>query len=448
VREAAIAVFRGVRRERTVPAHVYETAGTIILNVSATVLNFAGILLLSRLLGASGYGEYALAIAWASVLSIVAVLGLTPLVVRRVAEYHQARKLGLLRGLLRRTNEAVVLASVITMVAAGVVSWLIYRGQPELLYPIWIATLLVPLIALTSLRQAAMQGLGKVLLGRIPETLAAPALLILFAAVAWATLEHFTASWATVAQVAATFIAFCTGAVLLRRTLPAATSRTTTEYDMSSWRRSGVPLLLLNLVMAANQRLGTILLGALGTAAMAGVFNVAERATAFISFVMLAATYPLMPRVARLHASGDLTGLNRLVVLTARGVLLFALPTGLVLIVFGPQILHLFGEDFGGGATAIRILAIGEVANVLTGYGGLVLVMTGFEKDLTRCAALGAALNLGLSAVLIPSFDVPGAAVATATGVTFSNILMMWLAWRRLRIWTGVLPIGRLRPRT
>src|SRR4029079_15228941 len=114
----------------------------------------------------------------------------------------------------------------------------------------------------------------------------------------------------------------------------------------------------------------------------------------------------------------------------------------------GPEILRLFGEDFGGGASGIRILAIGEVANVVTGYGGLVLVMTGFESDLTRCAGLGAALNLGLSVSLIPRFGVPGAAVATATGVTFSNILMMWLAWRRLRIWTGIVPLGRLRPRT
>src|SRR4026208_396924 len=99
---------------------------------------------------------------------------------------------------------------------------------------------------------------------------------------------------------------------------------------MRAGRGGGLPLLMLNLVMAANQRLGTILLGALGTAAMAGVFNVAERATAVISFVILAATYPLMPRVARLFAAGDLRALNALVVRTARGVMLFAVPTGLV----------------------------------------------------------------------------------------------------------------------
>ena len=84
----------------------------------------------------------------------------------------------------------------------------------------------------------------------------------------------------------------------------------------------------------------------------------------------------------------------------------------------------------------MRILAIGEVVNVLTGFGGLVLVMTGHEGDLARSVAVGAALNLALSAVFIPLIDVEGAAIATATGLAVSNLVMTWLVWRRLRIWT------------
>ena len=61
---------------------------------------------------------------------------------------------------------------------------------------------------------------------------------------------------------------------------------------MSTWRRSGISLVLLNLVLAANAQVGTILLGALSGAADAGVFNVATRTTMFISFIALAATFP------------------------------------------------------------------------------------------------------------------------------------------------------------
>ena len=159
---------------------------------------------------------------------------------------------------------------------------------------------------------------------------------------------------------------------------------------------------------------------------------------------MLAATYPLMPVVARLYTTGDIERLQQLVVRAARGVLLFALPTGLVLVVFAPAILELFGSGFDDGATAVRILAIGELVNVLTGFGGVVLVMTGRERDLALCVGIGAALNLGLSAALIPLIGLDGAAIGTATGLACANLLMAWLAWRRVGVWAAVVGGGFL----
>ena len=416
-----------------------------MLNVGAVVLNLALVLLLSRLLGPSGYGAYASAFAWAFLLSFVAVLGLGPLVVRQVASYHSFESWGLLRGMLRRSNQSVALASTLTMVVAAGVGWLVYRSQPELLHAFWIALLLIPLIAFATLRQAALQGLGRVVLGRIPETIVAPVLFICLAAAAATSLDDdFTAGWAVAMQVLATACAFAFGAVLLRRHLPAQVRGAAREYDTASWRRSGVSLALLNVLIAANAQVGTILLGAMSSAADAGVFNVATRTTTFISFVTLAVSYPLMPLVARLYASGEIDRLQRIVVRTARGVLLFAWPAGLVLIVFGPSILGFFGSGFSEGATAVRILAIGEVANVVTGFGALVLLMSGRESDLVRCVGIGAVLNVGLTLALIPLLGVDGAAIGTATGVACSNVLMTWFAWRRLGVWTAVIGLGVL----
>jgi O-antigen/teichoic acid export membrane protein len=92
----------------------------------------------------------------------------------------------------------------------------------------------------------------------------------------------------------------------------------------------------------------------------------------------------------------------------------------------------------------VRILAIGELVNVLTGYGGLVLVMTGHEKDLARSVALGAVVNLGLTVLLIPIVGIDGAAIGTATGLVCSNLLMTWLAWRRIGVWAAVVGGGFL----
>jgi O-antigen/teichoic acid export membrane protein len=443
-------VLRALRRslaDRTDRSLIIDTVGTLGLNVSTIVLNLAVVLLLTHMLGADGFGAYASAFAWSGILSVFAVLGLTPLVIRHVAGYSTAESWPLLRGLLRRSNQAVCGSSALIVGSAVLVGLGIYRNRPPLLDPYLVGLALVPLVALTSLRQAAMQGLGRVVLGRVPEALLAPVLFISLIVAADALLgTRFTAVVATALQVAGTLVAFVAGAWLLRRSLPAAVRTTEPAYDIVSWRRSAVPLLLLNLFMAANAQVGTIMLGALGNARDAGVFNVAFRVTTFISFVMLAATYPLSPTVARLHIAGERNRIQATVVRTARLVLLGSIPVAIVLVVFPAQVLSLFGSGFGGGAAAVRIMAAGDLVNVVTGFGGLVLVMSGRESDLARGVALGAMLNLGLAAVLVPMLGVNGAALATAAGLAAANVLMTWLAWRRLGIWAGVTSFGLLKP--
>lgn len=415
------------------------TVWTLALNVSTVVLNFGLVVLLTRVLGARAYGAYASALAWSGLLTAIGMLGLTPLIVRQLAAYETHAAWGLLRGLLRRVTQAVVLASAVALIAAAAVGTLVYAGRPELLHPFWIALALGPLLSLTSIRQAAMQGLGRVVAGRLPETVVAPLLVLVLSGGAALVLgDAFGAGVAVALQVAATIVAFLLGGILLRRALPASARLAAREYDLASWRRSGLPLALLTALMAANTQSGTILLGALSGAADAGMFNVASRMTMFISFVALAASYPLMPAVARLHATGELEAVQRLVLKTARTVLFFAVPTGIVLVAFAPRLLRLFDADFGAGGTAMRILAIGEVVNVLTGYGGLVLVMSGHESDLTRSVAAGAVLNIALSAVLIPTLGVSGAAAGAAAGMVCANLLMTRLAWQRLGIWAAV----------
>ena len=444
MRSASLAAVRRARDDRATRGLLLGTAGTVALNIAAVALNLGLVLLLSRRLGTDGFGAYASAYAWAGVLSVVAVLGLTPLVVRQVAAYRSFESWGLIRGLLRRSNQSVLLSSAFTIALAAGAGRLIYDGRPELLHPFWIALLLVPLIALTSLRQAAMQGLGRVVLGRVPETLVAPSLFIVLALVASVSLgSRFTASWATSLQVAAALCALVLGALLLRSTLPGSVRGATPEYETASWRRSGLALVLLNVVMAVNAQIGTILLGALRDASDAGVFNVAARTTTFIGFVMVAATYPLMPVVARLHATGRIESLQSLVVRAARGVLVFALPTALVLLFLAPTILAAFGSGFDDGVATVRILTVGELANVLTGFGGVVLVMTGNERYLALSVGAGTVLNVALSAILIPLAGLEGAAIGTATSLTCANLLMAWLAWRRVGVWSPV--VGRSR---
>jgi O-antigen/teichoic acid export membrane protein len=421
---------------------LFGTAGTVVLNSATIVLNFAVALVLARTLGTAGYGAYAFALAWASILAMPASLGLGPLVLRHVASYAEHGSWGLLRGLVRRANQVVAASATLIVLGAAVVGWLLPESSSELLGPFLIGLLLVPLIALTSLRQAAVQGLHRVVLGRIPDTLVLPGVFLALVVVAADRLgDRFDAEWATSLNVAAGLVAFIVGAVLLRALLPTQVRTAVPEYDSRAWVRGGLALLGLALLLVVNVQVGTILLGALDGADSAGTYSVASRIAMFTSFFFLAATYPLYPNVARLWAIGDTGSMQRVLTRASRVVLAISSCIAAALLVLAPQVLEVFGAEFAGGATALRILVLGQLIAVAAGFGGLALVMTPHEGSMALGTGLGVALNIVLTAALIPVWGVNGAALAYAAGSLVAAALVAWLAWRRLGVYAPA--VGR-----
>lgn len=405
--------------------------GTLGLNVSTTVLNFVLALALARLLGADGYGAFSFALAWAMVLSSVAGLGVSPLVVRHVASMHARQDWPGLRGLLRWSNTLVACTSLLTMAIAALCAWLLLDRQ-TLLWPLLIGLGLVMPTALVIVRQSTMQGLGLVVLGRIPESIVAPGLFLLLAAVVGLTWDGFSASSAVALMVIATLVAFGVGTVLLARSLPRGVTAAAPRYESSSWTKSAMPLILIGVVGVVSAQAGTILLGVLSGAEDTGIFALALRLSTFASFLFLASTYPLMPAVARLHSLRDLETMRATVHRAALIVFVLSLPVAIGIAVFPDPLLGLFGGEFRGGATAVRILVLGELVKVILGFSGLLLVMTGHEADFARGVSLGAGAGIVLSLVLIPPFDATGAAGAAAAGTALTHLSLTSLSKKRL----------------
>jgi O-antigen/teichoic acid export membrane protein len=151
--------------------------------------------------------------------------------------------------------------------------------------------------------------------------------------------------------------------------------------------------------------------------------------------------YPLMPLVARLHATGERARIQQVLTRSARTIFLFSSVLALGLIIFSAPVLSLFGGDFTGGVEAFRILAAGELVKVFLGFGGLALVMTGHERGLAKGVAVWAGLNIGIGAALIPWLGVDGAAIASTASAAVANLYLVLLAWRRVGIYAPVLRI-------
>lgn len=423
---------------------VRGASGTFVLKIFAAGLGFLASLLLARLLGAAGYGAYAYAQSWLTLLAVLATLGLDTLLVRNIAAYRARSDWSLMSGLLRQANRTVLATSIGLALLAATVAWFL-RGhlEPQMLPAFLVAMCSLPLVALIYLRQAAMRGLQRVVVGQLPETLIRPLLLIALIGCVYLSLgDDPGAAWAMGLNVAATAVAFLIGARLLRKALPQAATQAYPDYKRREWMRSALPLLILTGMGVTNAQVSTILLGTMQNAEVAGVYAVVTQAAGLITFILGAANVVMAPAIATMYAAGDTERLQRMVTKSARLVLLFSLPLALCLMLFGYWLLSFFGEEFVRGSTALAVLSLGYLANAATGSVGTLLTMTGYARDAAVVVGVSVVLNIVLNVFLIPGWGLEGAAAATATSMIVWNLLLAILAYRRLGIHASAL--GRI----
>lgn len=417
-------------------------SGSALLAISSKLLMVVTSVVLARWMGAEEYGVYAAATGLAVLLTVPTGLGLPVLLVRILPEYALRNEWGLMRGLLVGSNRVVLCASVSAAAASAGVMWVCFQAlEVEDGIPFYIALSLLPVVALSAVRSASLRGLHYVILGQLPESAIFPGCFLLFivaAGVGTGGAENLSASLAVGLRVLAAFTAFCIGFAFLASVIPANLRSCATEYDWKRWRRSAIPLLFIAGVHVVNAQADILMLAALQGSESAGVYQAAVRGADLAVFSLIIVNMAIEPSLARLYAEGDQGRLQRVVVLGARVAVLGALLPSVIMIVWSADLLRLvFGEGFERGAHSLVILVVAQLINAATGPTLALLNMSGFEAQSLRAMVWGVGANIGLNAMLIPSFDIVGAAFATALSILVWNVLLVTIAKKKLRINTA-----------
>lgn len=411
-------------------------AGTLALRVIAAVLTLLLSAVVARLLGADGYGAYAYALTLVNLLAILACLGTDRLLVRLIATYHDGEQWGLIRGILRWSNRRALAGSSLIVVIAAIVCYLSspYSSQVAR-HTFLVSLLLLPLLALTTLRLSALQGMHYVLRGQLPETIFRPLFMFgLLAFVYFAFRRYLSAPAAAGLNVVATGFAFLIGAKLLRAALPPDIKTSSPQYQEAEWTDHALPLLLIHLLWVVSTNIETIILGAIKGTGAVGFYTIANRGADLVSFALVTLNAPLSPVFARLWVRGDMEELQRVARLAARVSLLLALPVALTLVIQGSWFMALFGLPFAQAKTVLMILSAGHIVNVMAGAVGLLLIMSGHEREAAAGLVISIVIQGLLCALLIQPWGVVGAAVARSCGLIVWNILLLRTAYNKLSI--------------
>ncbi len=391
-----------------------EQHGRIVLAMGlrfvAAGASFAVTFIIARTYGAAVSGEYALFTQTLIAFSMIAVFGNEQLVVRRIAgalsdERTDIARLAYFKALRYVGGAAVVIAALLMAFSpyAGVIAI-----TPPLIVMAGIGVLAHPLLLVSAAAVRATHRLvsGQALMAVQPLLmLAVVALVIAYwpAAPAYGlAVGHVCALFiATVSSLAVIFV------VVRRWPIPADRSL---EEGRGASRRLGMTIAIDTLALWTALGLTGALLGV----ADAGVFRVCIQIMTVV--MMIATTYENMisPRFAKLFRQGDHEAAGR----THRNAIFFLLAIGgapLILIaIFAEPILGLMGEEFREGATALRILALGQFAVIAAGPAGSMIAMNGKEAFSLKLAAICFVIVVPVMALMMRELGLEGAAAGVA----------------------------------
>lgn len=405
----------------------YAISGAVAL------ASFLSTMLLARLAGAAVIGQYALAVSTASMLASFAMLGLDRILIREIAgdlrEGDSGRASAALRAITRAVAATAIIAT--TLYSALVVLTPLVDhigGDMGAMLIVGVSALAWPMLRVG---YSAVRAAGMPVAGQFLEAL--PTFLFL-AGVVLFVLAGTTPDAATATGVAAAgqLVAAILAWLLLRPHRRQWGAPVPGSLDQRMLV-AGLPLMASLFLQLFSDWLLLARLSAVMGASETGAFRVSVQIVTIISILVATTESYVAARIAGDFRAGrpDLAWKRHyratLVMLGLTApvfLLLFAAPEPLLGIAFGPE--------FRIAATALTIMAAGQLVNVARGPLGSLLTMSGNERVQLSTTIGGVILVVILAWALVPRYGLAGAAIAQAAPFVFRSVAGYLIARHRI----------------
>jgi O-antigen/teichoic acid export membrane protein len=304
----------------------------------------------------------------------------------------------------------------------------------------------VPLQALTDALLTATRGYRAmrptVLLDRVLRSGLQVVLVALAGAAAlWtsASLPLFALAWAAPYLPVTVLAAYAIRKLYRASKPPGVTTRRAerSEVRRAFWRFTG-PRALASVAQLALQRVDVLLVAALGGLAPAAVYAVAGRFVVLIQFANQGISQSVQPRLAEALATGDRTAANHLYQTATGWLVLVTWPINLLVMLFAPVYLRLFGDGYTSGTPVVLVLAAAMLVATGCGMVDMVLAMAGRTSWNLVNVLVALAVTIGLDALLVPRMGALGASIGLACAMVANNLLPLIQVGRAV----GLHPFG------
>ena len=196
--------------------------------------------------------------------------------------------------------------------------------------------------------------------------------------------------------------------------------------------RYSFPLLITATLLNLMSWIDTIMLGYFKPVEVVGVYNAVFPIVGFLSLVIASMGYVYVPVASKLWGRNNTEPVGSIYAVMTKWCFLLTFPIFALIFVY-PEFLitKLYGAEYVGGTTALRILSMGFIANSYFGFNYHTLLASGDSDFLMKCSVASAGINALINFMLIPEYGMIGAAIGTAISYASIEVLMTLRAWKK-----------------
>ena len=413
---------------------------SLFIKVATAGLTYGMYVLLSRVMVVTEYGYFAFGLSLATILAIGANFGQQTAILRYWPEAMVAGKPDRALAALRSGGALTLIASAV--VTAGLIFVSAVAGTFDR-DPVWhlyaSASLILPL-ALAEYWSSALRAQGSVWTGLSPRDLVWRLTLPLLGVVLYYSGVSLS-GWAALLLTAVVLALSLALQFILARArhyeiAPGTSGLRTywTEHGKAS--RS---FFLGTVLDSAALNVDIIFVGLLVAPAAAGVYFNAFRTAGLLTLFMFAITLVVAPMVAHHYHAGEMRRAQAITALCAWAGFLFSLAVFAGFLVFGEDVMSLFGGSHEQGKLLLVILSIGLLFDAATGPSRIVMMMTGHERQYVRIFGAVIVAGMVVQVPVIMAYGAVGAAVVNTIARIVAQLAIAWYSHRKIGLDTTLL---------
>jgi O-antigen/teichoic acid export membrane protein len=335
---------------------------------------------------------------------------------------------------------------VVTAVLMGVAVFVFARPISEVINPghagqsaayLRVLAVFIPLAGIENVVLAATRGLGTMRANVFVEQLGRPTLQLALVAGAL-TLNSSTAL--ALAWVCGYLPAAVVGSIWWRRSsrrLKPADGRDR-QPAREFWRFTA-PRSLASVAQIAMQRLDIVLVGALAGPVAAAVYTASTRFLVVGQMGNRAISLAVQPRLGQALSQGDRLGAKHYYQVSTAWLMLVTWPLYLMFVVYGQQLLAIFGKGYNAGEHVLLLLALIMLLATACGMVDMVLNMGGKTSWNLYNVLLSMGVQFTIDIILIPKVGIIGAAIGWGAAIATGNLVPL----TQVALSIGVHPFGR-----